>query len=119
MTKRQAVLKAYVLWAWLEHTGYEKKRYPVEELLANYFYFTCPLCEYAGHYIGSISHDGCILNCPMKYRWPSHYYPHYKHMVCNQHGTAYMLWADGFKKKLNAGRIAAALWKLYKELEEV
>lgn len=122
MTEKQAVLKAYVLWAWLENTGnFEKKYYPIKELLSPSVYYKCPLCGYAIESSHSDVPRACQY-CPMFERWPK---PDNSgaDLICIDDGI-YDTWFhatfdnDRDRASHYAGDIAGALWELYKELED-
>ena len=125
MTEKQAVLKSYVLWAWLERTGHPYKRdYPVKELLSDGEYYTCSLCEYTGKSrINPVPH--ACSDCPMFGLWPDSDC----NVVVNKcHDGDYYQWTNAeyflneceahYTASYYAGSIAGALWKRYKELED-
>lgn len=122
MIEKQAVLKAYVLWAWLENTGkFKKDFYHVKELLSPYIYYKCPLCEYAIESSHSDVPRACQY-CPMFERWPK---PDNSgtDLSCISNGI-YNLWFhasclhDENTASHYAGIIAGALWERYKEIED-
>jgi hypothetical protein len=117
MTKRQAVLKSYVVWAWLAHSLLSKRYYPlVNDLNLKAEYFFCALCEFAGYHKETQNQEKCVFNCPMKGRWTPISAP-----TCYTNDTDYNKWEFFTSAKVNsvsAGNVAASLWKLYKELEE-
>lgn len=125
MTEKQAVLKSYVLWAWLERTGHSYKRdYPVKELLSDNEYYTCSLCEYTGQSRTNPVPHACS-DCPMFGLWPDSYG---NEIVNACYNGDYDLWIDASlsldenkaqsEASHYAGNIAGALWKRYKELED-
>jgi hypothetical protein len=117
-SEQHAVLKSYVLWANLAQTGDSKESYPLFDELVMHELDQCALCTYARF----IPTHGNCLNCPMYNRWPSAklntLFP-----ICYSVGattqSAYITWgnSDTSAAKLYAGKIATALWKLYKEIE--
>jgi hypothetical protein len=135
-TKKQAILKSYVLWAWLAQSGsLLKEDYPLFDSL-NFAkdISSCPLCTYTyiiDKYFAELK-NMCIA-CPMYGRWTNDKsYPPGK---CTGEGAMYEEWSltalslplhlknkYGAKTevsvkdaKIVAGNIANKLWQLYIE----
>lgn len=110
--KSHAVLKAYCMWAWLAKTGNAyKDSYSVKELIPKEESFaSCSLCEYVN--------NECE-HCPLYTRWGA---PDRVVRTCMGYGAFYINWRESNSssyRKIAAGNIAACLWEVYKELEEV
>ena len=121
MTRKEAALNTYILWAWLERNpGKNKKDHPLYyELGLDIFIDECPWCElFRFDY-----ENGECNNCPLlsndmecididsdAYNYDSPFYKWY----------FYKNKLDGFKisKKaaIAAGEIARIAWKEYKRL---
>ena len=137
MNAKHAVLKAYTLYAWIERNPFEyKSGYPVKELLSPSFYFRCSLCEYAG-FSGRADVARCIHYCPLYNQWPMENRSDHCG-ACHSHpASCYSIWAETLsslsfstaddiknlppdvhaRMSRNAGDVAAALWRRYKQLE--
>jgi len=122
MNKRHAVLKSYVLFAFLAETGKSKGDYPVSELLPSIYYFKCPLCKFSNINTSNINQAKC--DCPMQSRWTS--ITGKLHEMCYLKFTDYSIWQSRHLdneigraiRRVYAGNVAKSLWKLYKELED-
>ncbi len=106
--KSHAVLKAYCMWNWLERTGCAyKEAYPIKELVPSKGFAYCSLCEYV--------FPGSCKQCPLFNRWDS--------LFCVTNNGLFSVWKFNINtndiRKIAAGNIAARLWEVYKELEEV
>jgi hypothetical protein len=118
MDKKQAVLKSYVMWAWLAQSGKEKCDYPLYEELKYYDdVAVCPLCTYDD--FKKPDRGGVCHNCPMYGKWET-LYSYIGQRCHDSKGTG--IWESWTcansidHKKLCAGIIARSLWKRYKEL---
>ncbi len=122
MTDKLAVLKSYVMWAWMEQFGLtnrEKRKYPlIYSLGIDECECLCPLCEQ--YSTGYHSYSSCS-NCLMRNRWTGR--NSNELCTCTSKGSFYgeleKFQALSIKEiKLIAGEIANSLWKLYKEMED-
>ncbi len=123
MTDKLAVLKSYVMWAWMEQFGLthlEKDKSPlIDSLGIDKYACLCPLCEQSIPEGRNISHR-CSF-CLMRNRWTGRDSNEFKR--CISEGTFYRELEDPIylsikEIKLIAGEVAAPLWKLYKEMED-
>ncbi len=125
MTDKLAVLKSYVMWAWMEQFGLnymDKDEYPlIDSLGIRYYESLCPLCEQAFIEMQVLSHY-CSA-CLMKDRWTGR--DSNKLKKCTSEGAFYLeleeplhVWNSHEETQLIAGEIANSLWKLYKEMED-
>ena len=139
MTKDQirlAVLKSYVMWAWISNQkkqginstkrAYAHLRFGLLEYYGHHY--MCSLCESCGVISGLSSETNIVrcAYCPMFNRWPCNTKPNenYTLIYCFLNNSAYTEWQwlqgkhQDKKSQRLAGDVAAALWQRYKELED-
>jgi len=112
MSKRYAVLYTFNMWCWLEqHPGAQKKDY-FKTHPQIYIKMSCAVCSYDSYHP---IYKSICKSCPMLDRWPT--IDGNTVNECGDEGSCYDEWCHNKNRARNAGDIAQALWKLYKELE--